>query len=482
MAASATSPSSTTPSASTTTPPSPADPAGQGSAATVKGPVLPSPSMPHVLALSARDARSLTALSERLADRLAQAPDTDLDDVALTLDTGRERFPCRRAVVGEDLAALVRRLREPLSAAAGAPAPRTDRTSAGVVLLLDGSGIDGLPAELPGATGLPLPSDDIARHAEDAPAARAVATLYSAGRWLLDRRLTPVAVRGEDRIGALAAAALRGSVSPADALRTAAAGPCAPTAEDPPSPRDAVVVRIGRAAQRGATPESEEALTFDPADGASAARLLARLWCLGLDVDTTLGRPGRRLRLPGHPMWRRTSGEHRTQDTGRPLTPYEQRLLFYDLVRRGTSGDHAVVCARAVAGAVPEQAALATAFAELQRRHPALRTVFGERGGRWRATVLPRPQADPDLLPADPAGVPERLTQAVRASAARPFVLRDAPLVHCCVQEGPTHWALALAVYEPLTASVAPEDLTAELLGLLEEMAPSTGAALTRPS
>ncbi|MFJ9721533.1 hypothetical protein ACIRP3_02190 [Streptomyces sp. NPDC101209] len=475
MAASATSPSSTTP-------PSQAETAGKRSAVTANGPVLPSPSVPRVLALSARDARSLTALSERLADRLAQAPDTDPDDVALTLDTGRERFPFRHAVVGEDLAVLVRRLRDPLPAAAGTPAPRTDRTSADVVLLLDGSDVDGPPADLPGTADLPRLTEDISPHAEDTPAARAVATLYSAARWLLDRRLTPVAVRGEDRIGALAAAALRGTVPPADALRMAAAGLSAPTAEDPPSPRDAVVVRIGRAAGNGSGHGPEEALTFDPADGASAAWLLARLWCLGLDVDTTLGRPGRRLRLPGHPMWRRTSGEHRTQDTGRPLTPYEQRLLFYDLVRRGTSGDHAVVCARAVAGAVPEQAALATAFAELQRRHPALRTVFGERGGRWRATVLPLPQAGPELLPADPAGAPERLAQAVRASAARPFVLRDTPLVHCCVQEGPTHWALALAVYEPLTASVTPEDLTAELLGLLEEMAPSTGAALTRPS
>ncbi|MFH8803861.1 hypothetical protein ACH4F6_30410 [Streptomyces sp. NPDC017936] len=442
-----------------------------------------SPSVPRVLALSARDARSLTVLCDRLADRLAKARDIDLDDVALTLDRGRERFPCRHAVVGEDLAELVRQLREPVPPEAGAAAPRPEGTAAGVVLLLDGSAVDGPVADLPGTAEVPRLAEDAVRHGGNVAAARSVAVLYGAARWLLDRRLTPVAVRGEDRTGALAAAAVRGDLPVAEALRAAAAGLAAPPAGDAPGPRDAVVVRIGRGVPDGPAPGGQEPLVLDPADGTSAARLVARLWCRGLDVDTTLGRPGRRLRLPGHPMWRRTPGECRAQDTGRPLTPYEQRWLFYDLVRQGTSGDHAEVSVRSVRGAVPEAAALAVAFAELQRRHPALRTVFGEHGGRWRATVLTGPQAGPDLLPADPSATPERLAEAVRTAAARPFVLRDAPLVHCCVQEGPTHWALALAVYEPLTASVTPSDLTAELLTLLNPTAPSPEAAsLTRPA
>ncbi|MEU6556736.1 hypothetical protein ABZ915_41810 [Streptomyces sp. NPDC046915] len=453
--------------------------------------------------MSARDPRSLAVLCDRLADRLARAPQTDPDDVALTLDTGRERFDCRHAVVGHDLADLVNRLREPVGGE-DAAGPRPGDPAAGVVLLLDGTSGDGPAAELPGLADALRQAEDAARQAEEAArqgedaappgadvaAARAVAVQYAAARWLLARRLTPVAVRGEGRVGALAAAAVRGDLPVADVLRAAAAGLAPAPAEDAPGPREALVVRVGRrAAVDGTAHGEEEPLVLDPADGTSAARLLARLWCRGLDVDTTLGRPGRRLRLPGHPMWRRTPGEHRAEDTGRPLTPYEQRWLFYDLVRRETSGDHAAVAARAVPGPAPEAAAVAAAFTELQRRHPALRTVFGERGGRWWASAGALPPAAPDLLPADPDGDPRRLTEAVRTAAGRPFVLRDAPLVHCCVQEGPTHWALALAVYEPLTASVTPADLTAELQALLTAgplrqaaPAPEAAAVLAAPA
>ncbi|MFD8263153.1 hypothetical protein ACFV19_30550 [Streptomyces griseoluteus] len=458
-----------------------ADPVAPVPQAAPAGLARRSPSVPRVLALSARDARSLTILCDRLADRLAKARNIDLDDVALTLDRGRERFPCRHAVVGEDRAELVRRLREPVPAETGAAAPRPEGTVAGVVLVLDGSAVDGPVADLPGIAEVLRLAEDTVRHGGNASAARSVAVLYGAARWLLDRRLTPVAVRGEDRTGALAAAAVRGDLPVAEVLRAAAADLPAPPTGDVPGPRDAVVVRIG-CVPDGPARTGPEPLVLDPANGTSAARLVARLWCHGLDVDTTLGRPGRRLRLPGHPMWRRTPGEHRAEDTGRPLTPYEQRWLFYDLVRQGTSGDHAEVSVRCVRGAVPEAPALAAAFAELQRRHPALRTVFGEHGGSWRATVKTGPQVGPDLLPADPSGTPVRLAEAVRTAAARPFVLRDAPLVRCCVQEGPAHWALALAVYEPLTASVPPSDLTAELLTLLNPTASSAAAALTRPA
>ncbi|MER6441360.1 hypothetical protein ABT275_34020 [Streptomyces sp. NPDC001185] len=437
--------------------------------------------------MSARDPRSLAVLCDRLADRLARAPQTDPDDVALTLDTGRERFDCRHAVIGHDLADLVNRLREPVSGEDTGP---PDDPAAGVVLLLDGTSADGPAAELPGLADALRQAEDAAPLGADVAAARAVAVQYAAARWLLARRLTPVAVRGEGRIGALAAAAVRGDFPVAEVLRAAAAGLAPAPAEDAPGPREALVVRVGRrAAADGTAHGEEEPLVLDPTDAASAARLLARLWCRGLDVDTTLGRPGRRLRLPGHPMWRRTPGEHRAEDTGRPLTPYEQRWLFYDLVRQETSGDHAAVAARAVPGPAPEAAAVTAAFTELQRRHPALRTVFGERGGRWRASVGALPPAAPDLLPADPDGDPQRLTEAVRTAATRPFILRDAPLVHCCVQEGPTHWALALAVYEPLTTSLNPADLIAELQALLTDgprrqaaPAPETTAVLAAPA
>jgi hypothetical protein len=199
------------------------------------------------------------------------------------------------------------------------------------------------------------------------------------------------------------------------------------------------------------------------------------------------------VRLPGHPFRRRTPADtdptdptgptgstdptgpaNSTDPTGstgsvtvRPLTPYEQRWLFYDLVRQGSSGDHMVAAAAAVPGPVPPPEALGAAFAELQRRHPALRTVFSEPGGRWQARTLPAPAVRARFLDPAPDSGPHRLRQVVADAARQPLPLRDTPPVHCCVQSGPAHWAVSLGVYEPLTAAAAPRRLLDELLALL---------------
>ncbi|MDR6979095.1 hypothetical protein J2X68_005829 [Streptomyces sp. 3330] len=418
--------------------------------------------LPRVLAVSARDPESLAETRGRLAAWLENTPDADLDDVALTLDTGRERFPCRYAVTGGSVAEAAALLAE-----GGAPvAPAPGRApGAGPVLLLDGTAPVAAAVDLPEVTG----ALRVARQHTDAEAARTVAVLYGLTVWLRARRVTPCAVRGRG-VGALAAAAARGDLTLPDALLAAAAGASGPDEPLPDEHAGTPVVVIGAAG-----PDTGDALALDPAEGASVARLLAGLWRRGYDVDTTLGRPGRRVRLPGHPLRRRGPGGPAPADAAptRPLTPYEQRWLFYDLVRHGSSGDHNATVATVVPGPPPAAGALGAAFAELQRRHPALRTVFSEPGGRWQARTLPTADARPVHLAPDPDGGPQPLQEAVLTAARQPFPLRDAPLARCCFRAGPAHWALALAVYEPLTATVEPGRLLDELVGLVGAGVPS---------
>ncbi|MEV8545524.1 hypothetical protein [Streptomyces sp. NPDC051572] len=412
---------------------------------------------PRVLALSARDPEALAELRENLAVWLEHTPDADLDDVALTLATGRERFACRDAVVGTSPAELALLLRE-MRAAEPTPARAPGD---GPLLLLDGTPLTGDPVELPEvAEALRL-----AAEYGDTDTVRIVAVQYGLAQWLHARLVTPRAVHGTG-IGAVTAAAVRGEHSLADALRTAAeSGPFAADAGAPAGTDGVPVVRIGAAGPLG----------LDPADPDSPAYLLARLWCLGYDVDTTLGRPGRRVRLPGHPFRRRGPGGPAPVGAAsyRPLTPHEQRWLFYDLVRHGSSGDHNAAVAGVRAGEPPAPEVLREAFAELQRRHPVLRTVFSEPGGRWQAVVLPDASVRPVVLVDDPDGGPEELRQAVLKAARQPMRLRDEPPVRCCLRGGPAHWALALAVYEPLTT-------TADQQLLLDELTALVGAA-TRP-
>jgi hypothetical protein len=131
-----------------------------------------------------------------------------------------------------------------------------------------------------------------------------------------------------------------------------------------------------------------------------------------------------------------------------------------------------VAVATVLRGPVPPDDVLSAGFAELQRRHPALRTVFSEPGGRWQARTLPAPAARPDRLVADPDSGPQELRETVHDAARQSFPLRDEPLVRCCVQSGAAHWALSLGVYEPLTASVEPRQLLDELLALVGVDAP----------
>ncbi|WP_441251382.1 CurL C-terminal domain-containing protein [Kitasatospora sp. McL0602] len=299
--------------------------------------VLDSPAAPRVLALSARDAVALAEGCRRLADRLEQQPALAPDDVAATLQRGRERFAVRCAAVGRDTAELARALR--------AEAGRIDRAA------------------------------------------------------------------------------------PADALEV----PC----DDP----------------------FDESASDGPA---AYAHRIARQWADGLDVDTTLGRPGRRVRLPGYAFRRDVAGSLAPEAAQgqRPLTPHEQRWLFHDLVRSSGSADHNVTAVASLPAGPGTPGSVAEGFAALQRLHPELRTVFAERGGRWSARTEPSP-----VVLTRAAGVHPDPAAAARDLAGRSFELRGGPLARCVLAEGPDGLAVALTLYEPIAGPGA-EALLADLLQL----------------
>lgn len=74
-------------------------------------PRAPSAAGPRLFAVSATNPRSLKTIVDRLADWIDDHPDADPDDVAYTLQVGRNAHAHRIAVVGDDLTALREALR-----------------------------------------------------------------------------------------------------------------------------------------------------------------------------------------------------------------------------------------------------------------------------------------------------------------------------------------------------------------------------------
>ncbi|MFJ2246894.1 hypothetical protein [Streptomyces sp. NPDC087862] len=398
---------------------------------------------PRVLAVSARDERTAAAAAVRLADRLAGDPSLDPDDVALTLARGRERFAVRHAVTGTTGAELAAALRESaLRPRRAAPVPTL------VLDLGDGSAPAGTPplpqvAEASAtAEGLGLPQ-----------AAGTAAVLYGTAVWLAAHGLRPDTVLGSGPAAA-AASALRGELPLADALR-AATPVGTPSARTPGG--EVLVVRVGTGAAGAGV------LFLDPLDPSSYARLFAALWERGFDVDCTLGRGGRRVRLPGYPFRRSGSVTDAPPPGLRPLTPHEQRWLFHDLVRSGSAAEHTLCATAVLPGPVPGAPAAEAALAALLDRHPDLRTVFTRDGGRWFARTSLRPVPVTVLAP-DTGVEPEALVRA--ATAEETFAAADVPLVRCALAPAGDGWAVALAVYAPVAGASSAGELLAEWAGL----------------
>ncbi|MFF3177762.1 hypothetical protein ACFVQ0_34675 [Streptomyces sp. NPDC057900] len=398
------------------------------------------PRAPRVLAVSARDERTAAAAAVRLADRLAADPSLDPDDVALTLAHGRERFAVRHAVTGTTGAELADALRE------SAARPRRTAAVPGLVLDLgDGSALPGTPP-LAQAVEAAATAGDLGL----GQAARTAAVLYGTASWLAAHGLRPDTVLGRGPAAA-AASALRGELSLPDALRAAATAAGTPRAETPEG--EVLVVRLDAGTAEAGV------LCLDPLDPASYARLFAALWERGFDVDCTLGRGGRRVRLPGYPFQRSGSVTGTIPPGLRPLTPHEQRWLFHDLVRSGSAAEHTLCATAALPGPIPGGPAADAALAALQDRHPELRTVFTRDGGRWFARVSGRPVEVTVLAPDAGAGPADRVRAATAEST---FAAADVPLIRCALAPAGDGWAVALAVYAPVAGSSTAEELLTE--------------------
>ncbi|MFD4600332.1 SDR family NAD(P)-dependent oxidoreductase [Streptomyces sp. NPDC058464] len=93
---------------------------------------------PYLFVLSARDAERLRGTAENLACWARDADAVDPAALAYTLQTGREVFAERLAVVADDLAGLVKRLEEWLAGTTADGVSAGDGRGTGTALLLDG--------------------------------------------------------------------------------------------------------------------------------------------------------------------------------------------------------------------------------------------------------------------------------------------------------------------------------------------------------
>ncbi|MFD8214466.1 beta-ketoacyl synthase N-terminal-like domain-containing protein [Streptomyces sp. NPDC059697] len=93
---------------------------------------------PYVFVLSARDTERLRGYAENLVRWARDADEVDPAALAYTLQTGREVFAERLAVVADDLAGLVKRLEEWLAGTTADGVSAGDGQGTGTALLLDG--------------------------------------------------------------------------------------------------------------------------------------------------------------------------------------------------------------------------------------------------------------------------------------------------------------------------------------------------------
>ncbi|NMH75845.1 type I polyketide synthase [Pseudonocardia xinjiangensis] len=313
----------------------------------------------HLLVLSARTWPALQDVARRLADHLERCPDTDLADVAWTLQSGRAMHPQRHFVVAADVAEAVAALRTGLPGGDGPDRARRQRT----VFLFAEPGGDrtGSVAAIHAAEEVfrahldeiadaahPHLGHDLRRSLLAAPGPQStpavpaahLAVQYATARLLMSWGVHPDAVAGQG-LGARCAAAVAAQLSPADTARLlvalteaeaedAVAGvparPGRPLLCDVPAALDGasgqIVVHIGAeppaAPATGAVePVPADVLPVDVLDGPgrsptgfrTALAAAGRLWAAGAPVDFAAlhaGERRRRLHLPTYPFERRS--------------------------------------------------------------------------------------------------------------------------------------------------------------------------------
>ncbi|AWW35488.1 beta-ketoacyl synthase N-terminal-like domain-containing protein [Streptomyces cadmiisoli] len=321
----------------------------------------------HLLVLSARTRPALRKAARNLADHLERFPDTDLADVAWTLQTGRTMHPERHFVVAADVAEAVAALRAAIPDEPG-PGHLTLRRLAFLFAEPDDNRA-GSAAAVHGAEEVfRTHLDDVAAAAHphlghdlrrtlatsfpSGPtlSSAALAEQYATARLLMSWGLRPDAVAGQGR-GARCAAAVAADAGPDDTARlllglTEADNSALPSAADvggapvglsgraekpaetgrpllcdasalPDSGPGQIVVHIG--ARPPATPAADDSVSLyvdvldEPGHPATGLRTLltaaGRLWVAGAALDFAAlhtGERRRRLPLPTYPFERRT--------------------------------------------------------------------------------------------------------------------------------------------------------------------------------
>ncbi|MET0493577.1 MAG: type I polyketide synthase [Actinoplanes sp.] len=273
----------------------------------------------HLLVLSARSGPALQEVARGLAEHLERHPDTDLADVAWTLQTGRAAQAERRFVVAADVPEALQALRDgPGPDRAGRPRivflfsePDADRTGSVAAIR---STMEAFGAHLDeiAEAAQPLLGHDL-RQALHTPAAQLAVQLATA-RLLMAWGLRPDAATGHG-LGARCAAAVTAGLSPADTARliVGQTEPEADVAALDGTPGQ-IVVHIGtRAPATGGLESVSVDVLDEPGRSPTGFRTLlaavGRLWTAGAEVDFAALHAGdsrRRLRLPTYPFERRS--------------------------------------------------------------------------------------------------------------------------------------------------------------------------------
>ncbi|MFI7602454.1 hypothetical protein [Actinoplanes sp. NPDC049681] len=136
----------------------------------------------------------------------------------------------------------------------------------------------------------------------------------------------------------------------------------------------------------------------------------------------------------------------------RPLTAREQRLVFHDAVRAGSTTDEHTVVVTVRLDVPPETAELERALHQVQADRPALRTIFRRDGDRWTAVRMPEPLVT--LSRSAAGGGPDR-------PAIQPV---DAPLLYVGLHPAGDHAVLVVALHQALADHIDVDELTADLL------------------
>jgi hypothetical protein len=428
--------------------------------------------MSRIFAISARSADGIDRTRAGLADFLRTAAGIKPADVATTLASGRQAFNWRAAWLAEDRASLLIALQErpPLSCVR---VPAGERSAA--VVFSCAAGPRGTLARRwaerspevrrwlgRAAAELDAAGTEALLGALDDPespwhAAAQIAVQYGFYRQLVIGGWTPQVIMAEDDAARPLVALAAGSIGLAQALTgqpdrarcpwlavpgAAGTAPEAPSADDqrPRWLRDAsLIVRATRAGTLA--PQAETVL--DAEGEGDLLTLIARLWCHGAAMDLTLGQPGKRIHLPGSSLERVAPAVELPpgMESARPLTSFEQRLLFQDFVRASSSAEHNVVAAAHLTPPL-DLALLDEAWREEQEERPSLRTVYLRVSDRWLACVRREPLSSCDAVAETDHG------KAFHQALTQEFELTERPLHRLVVADGATAQLLVLAAHQ----------------------------------